>query len=131
MKPDRCGGGGGGEQRERRKEFEVKEEQSERRNVLVKYFEEGASVPCTRSAGDGRDASTHDHLPMCQSATLIDCRRKQSTIVAAVRMSQAPIASDAKRGHQASFVASLSATRRRGVAGRRSSRFASIGLLVK
>jgi len=49
----------------------VKEKQSERRNMLVKYFEEDAIVPCTCSTGDGRDA--HDHLPMCQSAMLVDC----------------------------------------------------------
>ena len=38
----------------------MKEKQSERRNMLVKYFEEGASVPCTCSTGDGQN--THDHL---------------------------------------------------------------------
>ena len=38
--------------------------------MLVKYFEEDAIVSCTCSTGDVQD--THDHLPMCQSAMLVD-----------------------------------------------------------
>ena len=52
--------------------------------MLVKYFEEGAIVSCTCSTGDGQD--THDHLPMCQSAMLVDVDESK---VAAARIAGA------------------------------------------